>query len=150
MNTMPIKIDETNVVAVALQEGKRKLNDFIARLQRKEDELSEATERLLVSQRSALELEAEALLTGEPVKTGATGADLEKLRREIEILKEAIAQQTQIVDGLSSKYSVLVCGANRAAYVAIEKRIARAVRRSGKWRAFSFVSCKMLAARQPI
>jgi hypothetical protein len=125
---MPIKIDETNVVAVALREGERKLNDFIARRQRKDDELSEETERRLASQRSALKLEAEALLTGEPVKTGATGADLEKLRREIEILNEAIAQQTRLVDGLRSKYSVVVCNGNRGSYIAIERRILRAVR----------------------
>ena len=129
---MAIKVDEKNVYTIALREGERKLNDLIALRRKKEDELSEATERYLErrrsQQRSVIELEAEALLSGEPIKAGADTADFEKLQRAIDVLSEAIAQQTQLVDGLRSKNSVVVCNLNRSTYVAIEKRIAAAVR----------------------
>ena len=41
-------------------------------------------------------------------------------------LNAAISQQSHLVDALRGKYSVAICNENRAAYVAIEKRIARA------------------------
>ena len=129
---MAIKVDEKNVHVVALRVGEGKLTDLIAKRRAKEDELSEATIRYLdrrrSQQRSVIELEAEALLSGEPMKAGANTADFEKLQREIDVLSEAIAQHSQLLDGLRNKYSVAICKANYAAYVAIEKRIAAAVR----------------------
>jgi len=128
---MAIKVDEKNVHVVALREGERKLNDLIALRQKKEDELSEATVRYLerrrLSQRSPLEFEAEALLSGEPMKAGANTADFEKLQREIDVLSEAIVQHSQVLDGLRNKYSVAIGKANYSTYVAIEKRIAAAI-----------------------
>jgi hypothetical protein len=129
---MAMKVDEKNVHVVALRVGEGKLTDLIAKRRAKEDELSEATIRYLdrrrSQQRSVIELEAEALLSGEPMKAGANTADFEKLQREIDVLSEAIAQHSQLLDGLRNKYSVAICKANYAAYVAIEKRIAAAVR----------------------
>src|SRR4051794_39565512 len=128
---MAIKVDEKNVHQIARREGERKLNELISKRQTKEDDLSKATVRYLdrrrSQQRSALELEAEALLAGEPVKAGTNAADLEKLQREIDVLEEAISQQTRLLDGLRGKSSVLICEANREQYIAIEKRIAKAV-----------------------
>jgi len=129
---MAIKVDEKNVHVVALRAGEGKLRDLIAKRQAKVEELSEATIRYndnrRSQQRSVIELEAEALLKGEPIKAGAAAEDLDKLQREIEVLNAAVSQQSHLVeDALRGKYSTVVHADNRNRYVEIEKRIARAV-----------------------
>jgi hypothetical protein len=127
---MAIKIDEKNLRVVAKSEGERKLNDLRAQRGVKERELSEATSRYMavrMEQRSTIEIEAAALISGESVKAGVTAEDLEKIEREIQVFDAAIRQQTKLVDKLSGEFTVAISEANRQQYVAIEKRIAAAV-----------------------
>ncbi len=54
-------------------------------------------------------------------------SNIEKLEHEIAVLDLAISRQAQTVDKLRGRFTLQVCEANRARYVEIEKRIAKAV-----------------------
>ena len=81
--------------------------------------------------RSAIDLEAGLLLSegGAAVKTNAPvgAADIQRLEHEIQVLESADKEQQKIVDCARSDFSVLVCDAQRADYIRIQKDILAAL-----------------------
>jgi hypothetical protein len=129
-----IKIDEKDPSVIALRAAESKLQQLLSDRAAKESELSVATQKYMAArksiQHSKLEAEAEQLLGGQQpgqTETQVESADLERIQHQIDVLNIAIDRQQQTVDVLRGKFSLAVCNANRARYVEIERRIARAV-----------------------
>jgi hypothetical protein len=128
-----ITINEQEPCVIALRHAESKLRELATSRAAKEEKLSIATQSYMrVAQsrsRAKLDAEADELLRGQLIsdKTAVQPADLERLDHEIAVLDVAMDRQKEIVDMARGKFSQAVCHANRARYVEIEKRIARAV-----------------------
>jgi hypothetical protein len=123
-----IKIDEKQSDVIAFRAGEKKLAELQQSCAKKKQELSQATARYLESQKSLDDEAGELLEAGQLEFQPVTKTELERLQREVQVFKAAIEKQREIVDRLRNGYSRAICSANRAEYLAIEKRIAAAVR----------------------
>jgi hypothetical protein len=131
-----IKIDEKNPVTIALRRAEAKLQSLGERRHQKDLELQEKTAEFMRQQaalgsRSAIDLEAGLLLNegGAAVKIPVGAADIERLEHEIQVLESASKEQQRIVDRARSEFSVVVCDAQRANYIRIQKDILAALER---------------------
>ena len=131
-----IKIDERHSTTIALRKAEAKLQEFGEKRQQKDLELQEKTaeftrQQAALGSRSAIDLEAGLLLSegGAAVKTNAPvgAADIQRLEHEIQVLESASKEQQRIVDRARSDFSVLVCDAQRADYIRIQKDILAAL-----------------------
>jgi hypothetical protein len=126
-----IKVDDKDPTTLALRAGEMTLQELSGDSAEKEKDLAAATQRYMARRnlgaRSSLEVEAEARLGIKQAHPQITAEDLENIEHEISVLEIAIERQRQIVNGLRGRFSLKICAANRDRYVAIEKRIARAV-----------------------
>lgn len=122
-----IKIDEKHPDVIAYRSGEKKQGELQQAYTKKKRELGEATTRYLESQRTLDDEAGELLEGGQFAFQPVTKTEIERLQREVEVFKAAITKQTQIVERLKNGFSKAVCQANRAQYLAIEKKIAKAV-----------------------
>jgi hypothetical protein len=130
-----IKIDEKHPTTIALRKAEAKLQEFGEKRQQKDMELQEKTAEFMRQQaalgnRSAIDLEAGLLLSegGAAMKNAPVGAaDIQRLEHEIQVLESASKEQQRIVDRARSDFSVVVCDAQRADYIRIQKDILAAL-----------------------
>jgi hypothetical protein len=125
-NEIEIYINERHPDVLKLRDGEAKLKDLRSRRTVVEKQLSLGIE---MRQSHATQLEAEAAMIINGANAASTPRPIEELSREVQVLTLAIEKQQQIVEHLRRGFSRAVCNepANRAAYIAIEKRIAGAV-----------------------
>jgi len=123
--------DESHPTSVNLRDAIGKtaeLNAMKVGLERKRDALLEERRKLIGGTRAErFGREADALLDGRKLEDNSSM--IEKLNHEIEVVDLAIEKQQQAVSELRGKFSRYVCDhpANKATYLAIEKRIAAAL-----------------------
>jgi hypothetical protein len=120
-----IDVDEKNRDVINLRQGEAQLRDLNRRCVEMKNELS----KLIEARRSAaeqLEAEATAVLEGEE-EPWESLPDIRELRHQVDVLARAMAKQQEILLSLRRRYSRAVCDGNRAAYVAIQKRMFLAV-----------------------
>jgi len=132
-----IRIDEKHPVTIELKKAEAKLQEFGERRHRKDLELQEKTAEFMRRQaalgsRSAIDLEAGQLLRAEgatavETKTPVSASDIQRLEHEIQVLESASKEQQRIVDRARSDFSVVVCDAQRADYIGIQKDILAAL-----------------------
>lgn len=132
-----IKIDEKHPVTIALRKAEAMLQGLGEKRHQKDVELQEKTAEFMRQQaalgsRSAIDLEAGQLLRAEgatavETKTPVAASDIQRLEHEIQVLESASKEQQRIVDRARSDFSVMVCDAQRNAYIQIERDILAAL-----------------------
>jgi len=132
-----IKVDEKDPEVRALRAEESKLQTLLSDRAAEESELSRTTQiylsRRKSNERARLEAEADELLRGTAMKANPDDdlKDIELIEHRISVLDIAIDKQRMELDKARSRFSLKVCEANRARYVEIEKRIAKALAELG-------------------
>ena len=127
-----IKVDEKDLEVRTLRAEESKLQTLLSDRAAEETKLARTTQIYLSrksNERARLEAEADELLRGTAMKANPDDhlKDIEVIEHRISVLDIAIDKQRMELDKVRGRFSLKVCEANRARYIEIEKRIAKAV-----------------------
>jgi len=130
---MAIKTDDKHPDVIALRTEEEKSQALQGDRAKEEEKLGQLTQlymsRKQSNKQALLEAEADRLLGGTGTLPSADNdlKDIEAIEHKIAVLDIAISKQKAEVDKVRSRFSVHLCQINRAQYVEIERRIAKAV-----------------------
>ena len=132
-----ITTDEMHPCFIACHKAETKLNELRMLLRKDQGERDWKLQIHLAqksaepsTERAKLDSEANQLLSGRAGTDQVSAQDIEDLNHRIAVLERAIEKQLNTGSKLRTEYSVFVCEskAQQDRYIAIERRIARAVR----------------------